>query len=383
MLLEVILAFFFFQAEDGIRDDLVTGVQTCALPLAALAQPLAVIGEPGAGFFDDAGLDAEIEDLAHLGDAFAIHDVELDLLERRRQLVLHHLDAGLVADHFVAFLDGADAADVEADRGVKFQRVAAGGGFRRTVHHPDLHADLVDEDYHGVGLVDRGGELAQRLAHQPRLQSRQRIAHLALEFGLRHQCCNGVDHQHVDRAGAHQRVADFQRLLAGVGLRDQQFIDVDAELARIDRIERVFGIDEGADAALLLPFRHRVQRQRGFARGFRPVDFNHPPTWQAADAQRDIEPERARRNGLDVHRTVVLAQLRHRALAELALDLGERGGQGLGLIHGGSFDDTQGSGGHNTCSLWRGFASGTNGRRQFWTTAYRNLVPPLFYVRNM
>src|SRR5438552_7837624 len=29
--------FFFFQAEDGIRDDLVTGVQTCALPI--LHQP--------------------------------------------------------------------------------------------------------------------------------------------------------------------------------------------------------------------------------------------------------------------------------------------------------------------------------------------------------
>src|SRR5207244_10344013 len=25
--------FFFFQEEDGIRDDLVTGVQTCALPI--------------------------------------------------------------------------------------------------------------------------------------------------------------------------------------------------------------------------------------------------------------------------------------------------------------------------------------------------------------
>src|SRR5207244_8422124 len=25
--------FFYFQAEDGIRDDLVTGVQTCALPI--------------------------------------------------------------------------------------------------------------------------------------------------------------------------------------------------------------------------------------------------------------------------------------------------------------------------------------------------------------
>src|SRR5260370_34009654 len=29
-----ILAFFFFQAEDGIRYSSVTGVQTCALPLA-------------------------------------------------------------------------------------------------------------------------------------------------------------------------------------------------------------------------------------------------------------------------------------------------------------------------------------------------------------
>ena len=28
--------FFFFQAEDGIRDRLVTGVQTCALPIYAI-----------------------------------------------------------------------------------------------------------------------------------------------------------------------------------------------------------------------------------------------------------------------------------------------------------------------------------------------------------
>src|SRR5438552_18659010 len=27
--------YFFFQAEDGIRDDLVTGVQTCALPISS------------------------------------------------------------------------------------------------------------------------------------------------------------------------------------------------------------------------------------------------------------------------------------------------------------------------------------------------------------
>src|SRR5258708_8323503 len=34
MLLCCIFFFFFFQAEDGIRDDLVTGVHTCALPIS-------------------------------------------------------------------------------------------------------------------------------------------------------------------------------------------------------------------------------------------------------------------------------------------------------------------------------------------------------------
>src|SRR2546430_17503163 len=36
------LVFFFFQAEDGIRDLTVTGVQTCALPLAQSGQPVSL-----------------------------------------------------------------------------------------------------------------------------------------------------------------------------------------------------------------------------------------------------------------------------------------------------------------------------------------------------
>src|SRR2546422_7858967 len=35
MILMSFLFFFFFQAEDGIRDVAVTGVQTCALPISA------------------------------------------------------------------------------------------------------------------------------------------------------------------------------------------------------------------------------------------------------------------------------------------------------------------------------------------------------------
>src|SRR5205807_7404537 len=45
----VCVFFFFFQAEDGIRDYKVTGVQTCALPISpGLQQPLqqALISAP-------------------------------------------------------------------------------------------------------------------------------------------------------------------------------------------------------------------------------------------------------------------------------------------------------------------------------------------------
>src|SRR5579872_6792412 len=126
--------------------DIGVGLEERFRVFAALTQPLAVIGEPGAGFLDNAGLDAEVQNLAHLGDALAIHDVEFDLLEGRGEFVLHHLDAGGVADYLIALLDRADAADVETDGSVEFQRVAAGGGFRRAIHHADLHPDLVDEE---------------------------------------------------------------------------------------------------------------------------------------------------------------------------------------------------------------------------------------------
>src|SRR5256885_11862931 len=39
----VCLCFFFFQAEDGIRDYKVTGVQTCALPILAWACMKAIL----------------------------------------------------------------------------------------------------------------------------------------------------------------------------------------------------------------------------------------------------------------------------------------------------------------------------------------------------
>src|SRR5256884_6573739 len=38
--IELLTVFFFFQAEDGIRDVAVTGVQTCALPISFGSLPI-------------------------------------------------------------------------------------------------------------------------------------------------------------------------------------------------------------------------------------------------------------------------------------------------------------------------------------------------------
>src|SRR3989454_9205860 len=46
-----VLFFFFFQAEDGIRDYKVTGVQTCALPISRNVGRSVSGADSGAGIF--------------------------------------------------------------------------------------------------------------------------------------------------------------------------------------------------------------------------------------------------------------------------------------------------------------------------------------------
>ena len=100
--------------------------------------------------------------------------------------------------------------------------------------------------------VDGAGELAERLAHEPGLQAHVAVAHLAFDFGLGHQRRHRVDDHDVHRARAHQDLDDLERLLAGVGLGDQQVLDVHAELLGVLDVERVLGVHVGGHAAGLL-----------------------------------------------------------------------------------------------------------------------------------
>ncbi len=112
----------------------------------------------------------------------------------------------------------------------------------------------------------------------------------------RRQRRDGVDRDDVDGAGAHEHVGDLERLLAVVGLRDEQLVDVDADPLGVERVHRVLGVDERADAAELLGLGEHVVDQRRLARGLRAEDLDDAPARDAADAEREVERQRARRD---------------------------------------------------------------------------------------
>jgi hypothetical protein len=103
----------------------------------------------------------------------------------------------------------------------------------------------------------------------------------------------------------------------------------------------MLGVDKATNAAALLRLGDDVQRKRGLARGLRTINLDDAATRQAADAKRDIEPERARGDCLDLDRLLVLAEPHDGALAEAALDLGDRSLKRLLSIHLSSFNEAQ------------------------------------------
>ena len=164
------------------------------------------------------------------------------------------------------------------------------------------------------------------------MQADHLVAHLAFDFGARGEGGDRVHNDDVDRTGTHQHVGNFQRLFAGIRLRNQQIADIDAELLGVLRIKCVFGVDEGGDTAELLHFGNDLQTERGLARGFRTVDFDNTATRQTTNAERDVQTERSGGHHLDAVVDLGVAHLHDGAFAELLFNLLQRCSQRLCLV---------------------------------------------------
>ena len=82
-------------------------------------------------------------------------------------------------------------------------------------------------------------------------------------------------------------------------------------------------IDKCRRTAQLLGLGNHLQRQRGLAGGFRAVNLDHPAFGKPTNAQRNVQPDRTRRDDVHVPGRGAVAQAHYRAFAELFLDLSE------------------------------------------------------------
>ena len=125
------------------------------------------------------------------------------------------------------------------------------------------------------------------------------VAHLAFDLGARHERGDRVDDDAVDAAGADERLGDLERLLAGVRLADEELVDVDAAGPGVAGIEGVLDVDEGDDAAARLGLGEDVLADRRLARRLRAEDLGDPAARDAADAEREVERDRAGRDRVE------------------------------------------------------------------------------------
>src|SRR6266478_4520468 len=239
--------------------------------LTPLAHALAAEADPRPALFQHALLNAEINQVALARNSFAVDDVEFRLAERRCHFVLHHFRACARPHHFVAFLDRLDAPDVHAHGRIKLQRPPARRRFGIPKHHPNLFPNLVDENQAGPRLRNDPGQFAQRLRHQPRLQSHLRIAHFSFQLRLRNQ--------------------------------------------------RGIRINKRRLPAELLRFGDHVQRHGRLAARFRPVNLNHASPRESAHAQRRINRKASAGNYTHGHQYISAAQPHDRTFTMVFFDL--------------------------------------------------------------
>lgn len=78
------------------------------------------------------------------------------------------------------------------------------------------------------------------------MQAHVLVAHFAFQFGFGDKRGNRIDNQDVDSAGADQRIGNFERLFAGIGLGNQQIFKVNADFFGISGVKGMFGVNKGA-----------------------------------------------------------------------------------------------------------------------------------------
>src|SRR2546429_3955284 len=143
---------FFFQAEDGIRDVAVTGVQTCALPILGLRDPL---GEPTMHLArDDERVDAHAA-VVHRDEIADAHASGLAVQLDHRHVSAEGIDELRRTEELARLEPGVDVGRELARLGAGRDLGEAEGATGHALH---LQATVGIGDVHGRRLEQVGGD---------------------------------------------------------------------------------------------------------------------------------------------------------------------------------------------------------------------------------
>ena len=128
------------------------------------------------------------------------------------------------------------------------------------------------------------------------MKTHLRISHLSFNLCLWSEGCNRVDDYDVDCAGTDEVVSDFESLLPVVRLRDEQSVEVYAEILCVTAIKGVLRIDDCCDSALFLSLGNRMDCEGCLTAGLRSVDFDDPSARVSSDSQCMVKRDGTARN---------------------------------------------------------------------------------------
>src|SRR5208282_5959710 len=112
--------------------------------------------------------------------------------------------------------------DLETERSVELQRLAARRRFRVAEHDANLLTHLIDEDENRARLRSRTDEFPHRLRHQSRLETHVAVAHISVKFGLRDESRHRVNDNNVKSTREREGFNNLQSLFTVVRLRDDE-----------------------------------------------------------------------------------------------------------------------------------------------------------------
>ena len=273
--------------------------------------------------------DSQIQHIAHVAYALAVHYIKLGCLKWRGNLVFNNLCLSPVAHNFGTVFNSITLSYFNTYAGIKLKCTTACGGFGIAVGYTDFFPELIDKDNYTLAFCRNTRKLSQCLTHKSCLQAHMGISHFSLDFSLWHKCGNGIHDNNVNSTGTHHGFRNFKRLLTVIGLGYVKLVNIYSEIFGINRVKSMLRIHKARYTPKLLHLCHYMQCNGGFSAAFRTIYFNYPSLWHTAHTKSNVKCKGTCGHGFHGMVRYICPKLHNCALAKIFFYLSKGSLKGL------------------------------------------------------